>query len=72
MYQRLKEPRRILALASLMVSVASWIWVSSWLGVGFFAVGVATVALELHERRQKGADDRVVLGLGPAARPERP
>jgi hypothetical protein len=70
MFQRLREPRRLLALASLLVSVASWSWVSPWLGVGFFALGVATVAIDVHERRQKGADDPAVLSLGPASGPE--
>ena len=70
MYQRLWEPRRIVALCSLLVSVASWIWASRWLGVAFFAVGVATVAIDLHQRRQTGADDPTVLSLGPKTRPE--
>jgi hypothetical protein len=64
MFHRLREPRRILALASLVVSVASWIWASRWLGIGFFAVSVVTVALDLHERRNSGADDPVTLKLG--------
>ena len=70
MLERLREPRRILALCSLLVSVASWIWASRWVGVAFFAVGVATVAIDLHQRRLTGADDPTVLSLGSNTRPE--
>jgi hypothetical protein len=63
---RVKKSRtqRLVALGGLLISAAPLIgWKSPWLGVVCFAVGVGTVALDLHERRQKGVDDPTVLGL---------
>jgi len=56
--------RRILSLGLLIVSGASLVgWMSPWLGVLAFAVGVGGVVLDLHERRKRGADDPAVLDL---------
>jgi hypothetical protein len=36
---------------------------SPWMGIGSFGLGVAAVVVFLYERRVKGMDDPVVLGL---------
>jgi hypothetical protein len=64
MRERLQRPRRILEVASLVITLAGLFdWVTPWMAVPVFVVGAGSLALELHERRLKGTDAATVLDL---------
>lgn len=58
------RPSRYLGLGMCLLYGARLAgWDSPWFGIGFFALGVGGVVIALYERREKGADDPVVLDL---------
>lgn len=64
MLKRASAPSRYLGLGMFLLFGARLAgWDSPWLGIGFFALGVAAVVISLHERREKGADDPAALNL---------